>query len=377
MRPLAYRGVKLVLAAVASAALFGCARPPLDDLAKEYTETLDEIGYVAVFPPREDIRIGDIFLRAGERDRLDDPEASVRIHIGTIEELSCRARVLAASRLAYAPTTGDGKMISLAQPDLPQSRSSTLPAVAFPQVVSAGAGAAAAGGGAFAGLVSASGAGAERVAMSFGAVRHASSAAWAFDGQPMPAYQAPTGAKSVQDQLAECAALPALRSRGRSAGLRAYHSTVETFCPHLGALNVTAAAHRRACSDPGNKCDFIVVTDLYLARSIGYGYADAASGSFSFARGQAANLAANATAPELAGSPGAPVAAGVATAAAAIAAPGAAAEISTARSFAYAEPFPRPVAIALNAIYIDADQACEQEQRRTTAPGTGQEDPSP
>jgi len=358
-------------ALAATTALLACARPPLDDLPQEYTETLGEIGVLAVYPPREDIRIGDVFLRAGARDNLADPSASVRIRIGSIEELHCRARVLAEARLAYAARTGDGQAVAVGQLDLPQSRTGALPAVAFPQTVAAGAGAAAAGGGTLGGLLSVEGAGAERVAMAFGAVRHASADAWTFDGQPTPAYAAPEGG-SLAASLEACAGPASARAPGASAALRAYNRTTATFCPSFfGALNVAANAHLRGCQLEGNACDFIVVTDLYLARRIGYGYADAASGGVSLARGEAASVAASVAAPELTATPSAPAAAGAAQAAAEIAAPGAAAQVSTARSFAFAETFPAPVAIGLGAIFIDAETACSPTPATQAAPRNG------
>src|SRR5262245_1431490 len=64
---------RLVLALVCLAGLVsGCPKPGTHDpgfVAKEWSMTMREFGVVPVFPPREDVQVGDIYVSPAAPDK--------------------------------------------------------------------------------------------------------------------------------------------------------------------------------------------------------------------------------------------------------------------------------------------------------------------
>lgn len=88
--------------------LTACGQPKLSDLPTEYVKTLQSIGFQPVYPPREGLQVGDVFLRAVYQPDPTDPHKNFRILVGSIPIGSDRARDFADSRILYVKTSDDG-----------------------------------------------------------------------------------------------------------------------------------------------------------------------------------------------------------------------------------------------------------------------------
>lgn len=119
--------------------LFGCS-PLLNDVSAEYANTARQLGLVAVYPPREEFQIGDMFaVSFGE-----EPNDSVRVWIGEAEGVSEIAEEFMKSRIVFRATGEEGSAVtsSLKQADTfgqtlarrSDVRIETLPVSAFPEI---------------------------------------------------------------------------------------------------------------------------------------------------------------------------------------------------------------------------------------------------
>lgn len=116
------------------------------ELSRKYTEAARKLGINAVYPPREEFQIGDIYLVSS---KPNDPDSAVSIWLGTADEFRLRANAFLDSRVGFqgtAVTSNDTTSANarplLAQEDMfepgvttrDQHRIVSLPITGFPSI---------------------------------------------------------------------------------------------------------------------------------------------------------------------------------------------------------------------------------------------------
>ena len=132
---------------IASALLLtACAGATGIDQEAQYTKSVRALSLIPVYPPREDLQVGDIyFVSQGNRDNPDD---RVRFYIDTSREVVNAAQSHLQTRLVFRPTHEASKISATdatrQQPDIYSGRVrfrgdrglaiESLPVVAFPEI---------------------------------------------------------------------------------------------------------------------------------------------------------------------------------------------------------------------------------------------------
>ena len=107
------RSDKIVKTA-AFAALFlvlACSALPKKDLRDEYFEVVRELGLTPVYPPREELQVGDVFLVSTEPASPNDPEKTVSVWMGTLDTIRDEANRYLNSRINFENTNTTAKFL--------------------------------------------------------------------------------------------------------------------------------------------------------------------------------------------------------------------------------------------------------------------------
>ncbi len=221
-----------------------CARPQLGDLPGEYTNTMRQIGHLAVYPPREDFHVGDVFFRVVKRGQHDHPLGGKSYKVGTLDSLRAKALEETEARFRFTDTAKDDINPTTENPDtyqddlpFPEAKATRLPAVAFPEIVATIATQGGVGGVLGRTFFGAGGSNKEVVRMRFDAVRR---------------LEAPIMRPSVFRE--------------------AYAEFEKKICPQLPDLSVLPEIMQQSSCGQDNECDFSIVTDVYYTRKITYTY---------------------------------------------------------------------------------------------------------
>jgi len=128
------------------AAVVGCGVPALENLPSEYVRDLDELGYIAVYPPRSDFRVGSVYFRAHNPENRLDPLDVERVFIGYVAALQSAEAIGAVQRPSFNETVAANQN----QSDFSANRSvagslrgeptNDLPPIASPIVTAYGGG---------------------------------------------------------------------------------------------------------------------------------------------------------------------------------------------------------------------------------------------
>lgn len=120
-----------------------CSAAPDADLSIQYGKTVRKVGIFPVYPPREDLQVGDVYLWS---QSIKEPNDSVSVYLTSIDWLRARADAFLASRVVFKNTEADQNKLS--QTDMPGSSSvlatrgdlrdvalsQTLPIASFPSI---------------------------------------------------------------------------------------------------------------------------------------------------------------------------------------------------------------------------------------------------
>lgn len=95
----------LALAAWAWASTTGCVNPPKGYVAKEWSGKMRELGIVPVFPPREDVQVGDIYVtKERQEDSFEDGYVPIGVFAGRVKDLPRDISNLYGSRASFPVT---------------------------------------------------------------------------------------------------------------------------------------------------------------------------------------------------------------------------------------------------------------------------------
>ncbi|WP_298843654.1 hypothetical protein [uncultured Roseobacter sp.] len=238
--------------------LLACSALPQKDLQVEYFEAVRELGLTPVYPPREELQVGDVFFVSTNPSAPNDATQTVQVWMGTVQAMRKEANDYLKSRINFTntDTTSNNGSFDLkpSQADfssgvvtLNNGARTTLPLVTFPTIT----GSASSGGalGSF-GFLSSFG-------LSFGRNESVN-----IDFKDTRAFGVPLGAV-----------------RSFSAVQKEY---VANICPH--AQNAVALAEGIAAGrpdipedmcDPTRRCQFQIVTRTIQTRQIDYRYSSA------------------------------------------------------------------------------------------------------
>ncbi|SNY46476.1 hypothetical protein SAMN06297129_0968 [Pseudooceanicola antarcticus] len=245
-------------------------------IEEAYGDTVANLGLIPVYPPREDIRVGDVFFVSHD----GDPRDARIVLVHRIDSQDLVERYL-KDIPAYEQTVLDGGKVSLAQADLQNenvvaARSEVptfgLPVAAFPDITGVSSSSIAARNGRVLGFLGAGAAREVRETLSFETVR--TYAAYPEDlwleltsflkksDEECVKFRCPSGG----DDCAETA-IPLCTGEANSIrlGVNLLRAT-ESFRPES-----------RYCKGE-NVCSLYVVTRLYLTREIRYTYSGSVSG---------------------------------------------------------------------------------------------------
>jgi hypothetical protein len=143
-----WRLVHILASALSVFALGACFNRVDPDVQERYQRKAQEIGLNAVYPPQEDIQVGDVFLVSTNVRKSDDV---VRIYLTSLPGVLSNARANLGSRIAFKDSTfADGKKgtssdatLAAAQTDFTGSNPLTprglqnvdsLPVAAYPSI---------------------------------------------------------------------------------------------------------------------------------------------------------------------------------------------------------------------------------------------------
>lgn len=129
-----------------------CSAIPTQDLRQEYLEMVRKQGLSPVYPPREELQVGDVYLRSYDPTDLNNLESQALAYIGTLTSVRAEANRYLNSRINFEDTgssdtgTNKGELLTLkdksrTQDDfasgsvtLNNGTRTTLPVVAFPVI---------------------------------------------------------------------------------------------------------------------------------------------------------------------------------------------------------------------------------------------------
>ena len=250
-----------MLASVALAAMASCSAFPGQNLRNNYVKMVGSQGLTAVYPPREEFQVGDVFVRSYSTTDLEDLDKRAVIWLGTLTSLQDEANLYMNSRINLENTQmqGDGTAAEakLDQTDFLTNKVTrnnlarrTLPIVAFPVVTGAATTAGSLGG---AGFLTSFGLGlgaSESVSLDFTDTRvfglplGAASAAGKFEGEYI---QSICGANLVRTGFQRL---------------------------ELAVARLKDVDQKHICSR-GRNCDVAVITRTYLTRKLKFHYSSA------------------------------------------------------------------------------------------------------
>ena len=133
------RGLSLGLMALVMA----CGAPVVEDVQQKYTARVRQLGLTPVYPPREGVQVGDIFISSAVRG---NDAKTVRFAVDSAPEMIGAVEAALRGRLVFTPSAGDKPTKDTVgfQPDIAggqlQTRMEvggaavTLPIVVFPEV---------------------------------------------------------------------------------------------------------------------------------------------------------------------------------------------------------------------------------------------------
>ena len=84
-----------------------CGQTKLSDLPTEYTQTIRDLGFQPVYPPREGLQVGDVYFRAVHRGNPYDPHKNHSVLVGSLPEMTDMWKEFANSRHRFVDTLGD------------------------------------------------------------------------------------------------------------------------------------------------------------------------------------------------------------------------------------------------------------------------------
>lgn len=247
-------------------ALASCSAFPNQNLRNNYVKAVDSQGLTAVYPPREEFQVGDVFIRSYDEKNLVDLDSRAVVWLGTLTSLQKQADLYMNSRINFEDTvlsgTGNDAEAKLDQPDfssnnIPTNNTArrTLPIVAFPVVTGAATTAGSLGG---AGFVTSFGLGlgtTEKVSLDFTDTRvhgvpfGAATTAGAFEGEYL---------KKI------CGIVPDGRTQ-----LKVGFERLELAAERLDGIDKS-----NMCKGD-RTCDVAVITRTYVTRKLKFNYTSA------------------------------------------------------------------------------------------------------
>ncbi len=246
----------LLIGLAAAVFLGACSAGPNRNLIAKYDEMVRGLGLTPVYPPREELQVGDVFFVSYDARRPNDRSQSFGVWVGSLDSVRHDANAYTRSRINFNDTGTNNNAFKTrtTQSDFSGGRVSvnadgrtSLPLVTFPTI--SGAATTAGALGSF-GFLRSFGLGfgtAETVSIDFADTR---------------AFGVPIGAV-----------------RSRNTFKNEYQSKI---CSHanrtLSAAMQMAAAREidppKICEN-GRKCHYTVVTRTYMTREIDYRYTSA------------------------------------------------------------------------------------------------------
>lgn len=259
--------------------LSACTAIPNRDLRTQYLEMTRQLGLTPVYPPREEFNVGDVYFVSGNDSKPDDTSQTVRIWLGTIDDVRHQANRYMRSRINLEDTVaasnvlttgGQQKDFEAGTVTLNEDARKTLPLVTFPTVTGAASSAGALGSFGFTNAFGFNFGSSETVSIDFTDTR---------------AFGAPIGATKMTTTL-------------RDEYLSKICSRKNIFVPTAQNLGAQKQIDISTMCSKGRSCGFAVITRTYTTRQIQYRYTSARIARLAAARSSGPS-GADATTPQL------------------------------------------------------------------------------